>query len=956
MADQIFIGNFGKGLTKNRLPFVIDNDAFPTMENFYSWRGRAKRKRGTYRLGQLSRQIESAAAATNWKVGPIVTLDGSGDGSFNLVSTFSLQATSSIKPGSISFSDGTNTYTDDSAGILTGAPGGTGTINYSTSAGTITGGALNQALIGTFSYYPGLPVMGLKDQNSNAAADIYPLLMAFDTTYSYQIQQTASANSFYSTSFYKNSNNPVTWNGQDYNQFWTCNYQSAFWAINDNPGMQYEPINTIVVGATTTINTSAAHGLVTGDYVFFYEITGVDAADLNGLALPVTVTSTTQFTVAVVSTGHAINNDGIFQTLTSTSTTSSGDGIRWYDGDMTNSTGLPVSTTNGWVNFAPPLTATGSAINIDTIPAAQYYLVGAVAVLPFKDRLIFFGAYVQASGAAPIHIKDSVVWSWNGTPYYNAVIPQATGGTNLESFDLTSWYVDTAGKGGYLSSGTRQLIVTVGNDQDVLLVGFDNVQTRFVYTGNDLNPFLFYLINSELGSSSTFSSVDLDQGSIYIGANGIAIVDQQSAKRVDLQIPDEVFRIQALNNGAKRVNSIRDYLKEWAYFSYPEGDGDETENSWTFPTKTFLFNYRDNTWAILKENFTAHGTFRKSAGYTWATIGTSFPTWNVWNEAWNSGAIQPQIPSVIGGNPQGYVLVIGEGTGEGESGTIESLADNGTVTITSTNHCVNTGDYLYLTGALNVLSATITAATQATQCVLTCTSTFALGNSITISGVVGMTELNGNTYKIIAIDATTITLDVDSTGFTAYSSTGTATGAFNNQVVKVGATVDADTFDIDLLYPEFNTSPLSGYLGLGKYARLSVPKIQTRQFPVYWEQGRQVRIGVQRYLFDRTAAGQVTLGINLSQDPDLAYNSGDPSNDGLIYSDILYTSPETDNLQTPTAATQYQIWQRINTSLIGETFQLTITLSDAQMRDYELATSDIVLQSIQLTVYPGPYL
>ena len=64
MPDQIYIGNFAKGYRTNPLPFNIDNDAFPTMVNIYSWRGRAKRKRGTILLGQLQLQAQSVDTST----------------------------------------------------------------------------------------------------------------------------------------------------------------------------------------------------------------------------------------------------------------------------------------------------------------------------------------------------------------------------------------------------------------------------------------------------------------------------------------------------------------------------------------------------------------------------------------------------------------------------------------------------------------------------------------------------------------------------------------------------------------------------------------------------------------------------------------------------------------------------------------------------------------------------
>jgi hypothetical protein len=76
-------------------------------------------------------------------------------------------------------------------------------------------------------------------------------------------------------------------------------------------------------------------------------------------------------------------------------------------------------------------------------------------------------------------------------------------------------------------------------------------------------------------------------------------------------------------------------------------------------------------------------------------------------------------------------------------------------------------------------SYSITGATQANPCVLTCSSTFIVGQQILIEGVVGMTQLNGNTYTITNVTPTAVTIDVNSTGFTAYSSGGTASSTLN---------------------------------------------------------------------------------------------------------------------------------------------------------------------------------
>ena len=355
----------------------------------------------------------------------------------------------------------------------------------------------------------------------------------------------------------------------------------------------------------------------------------------------------------------------------------------------------------------------------------------------------------------------------------------------------------------------------------------------------------------------------------------------------------------------QRVNSVRDFQKEWIYFTYPPSNSD-----WKYPTQTFLFNYRDNTWAVLYENFTAQGTFRYSKSFTWATL--PYNNWAEWVDPWNAGIQAAQFPNIVGGTPEGYVLIKGEGTAEGPSCTIYAIAsaNGGTATqIKAFNHCVSaanpntqSGDFIYITGMI--------------------------GTGPNLNGLIG---------KVIQV-------------------------------------VDANNFIIDLAFPA------GTYDGLGVFAKLSQPLLQTKQFNPYWEQGRQVRLSVQKYLMDYTFNAQVTVNINLSQDPDTIWNAGpivpstNSTNNSLVYSQILYTcqestniglTPANTNLQMPTAATQYQIWHRFNTSLIGDSVQIGFTLSsqetkpglkDAQMYNLDFATSEITIHGINLVVDKGPHL
>lgn len=892
MSEKIIIGPINKGLRNDRTAFVIDNDSFPTLINAYQWRGRVKRKRGTSLLGRLSRFI------------------GTTDGSGSLTITINPHP---ILPGQVTFTVGTTIFIDgdtniahDPVNLITNGPG-TATLNRTTGVLTITTSNIAAAVI----YFPSLPVMGLEDLALQA--DQFPGTIAFDTKYSYNIL-TVDPYNIYDISFYKNPApdaslpgyvpkttwTPISWNGQDYQQFWTTNYQGALWATNGinvpfsvtNIGMQFTLITgaTIVAAGPPAIVTLATTGspAVIGDFVFINEIQGMTGINFQSgyvISIVAGVSITVEFPNATIA--GAWTAGGIIQYLTNRSDTTK-DCIRWYDGDPTNgNVTLPVNVQGkGWVNFMPPLSQ--GIFSISDLPARQYYLVGARMIVPFKDRLLFLGPVVQASSGLPIYLQDTIVYSQNGTPYYtvsytnspNAAIDTPTSSTNIftpilvpinQTATSTAWLEDQTGFGGFISAGLMQDMITVSANEDALIVGFNFLQTRLVYTGNDIVPFNLFVINSELGSGSTFSVINMDQGVMTRGSRGFIITNQTSCQRIDLEIPDEVFELNNLNNGTERFCAQRDFINEWVYFTFPIN----SDVPYKFPNQTLQYNYRDNSWAIFNECYTTYGSFRKLTGFIWSTVGRTFPTWSEWNEPWNAGSSTLLEPKVIAGNQQGFVLVRDEGTSEATSLTIQNIIGS---TVTSPNHTLNEGDYIIISGVFGTVSS----------------------------------QVNG---KIFSVQSTT-----------------------------------TNTF---LLSPAISVGT---YLGGGLIERLYVPFIQTKQFPVAWDMSRKTRLGPQRYLLSTTTNSQITLLIFLSQnevdDPSLAYNIGnivpDPLslNNSLIYSNVLYTCPESTNLGlTPAntnlqmivnpstgSTTQNQIWHRVNTSLIGDTIQVGFTLSDAQMR------------------------
>lgn len=95
-------------------------------------------------------------------------------------------------------------------------------------------------------------------------------------------------------------------------------------------------------------------------------------------------------------------------------------------------------------------------------------------------------------------------------------------------------------------------------------------------------------------------------------------------------------------------------------------------------------------------------------------------------------------------------------------------------------------------------SATITGITQTSPVVITCANTLTIGESVHVSGVVGMSGINGLRGIVTAASAGSITVDIDASGFTAYSSAGTV-----NTVPQAGEAVTGGCeFDIPAYFAE----------------------------------------------------------------------------------------------------------------------------------------------------------
>src|SRR5690606_29985460 len=141
----------------------------------------------------------------------------------------------------------------------------------------------------------------------------------------------------------KSTATPLTWNGENYQQFWTVNSNGALFATNgikipfnpSNIGMQFKGIVTVTVTAagppaTATLQITA-HGLVVGDFVFVNEVAGLPEINFQ-TGYVTTVTNANNVIVTFPNATFPFpggGTGGIAQYLTSNAATTK-DPIRWY--------------------------------------------------------------------------------------------------------------------------------------------------------------------------------------------------------------------------------------------------------------------------------------------------------------------------------------------------------------------------------------------------------------------------------------------------------------------------------------------------------------------------------------------------------------------------------------------------------------------------------------------------
>lgn len=230
VLKNYLIAPFNTGLQNNIEPWLLPEDAWAMLGNAYVWRGRTKKRFGTYYIGdtELDSRLRINIGTTN-----------AGTGNFAAVVPGAVFAVGQM------FSIGTTIFTVNQTGapaplLSTGAA--SGTYNTGTGALTITGNGENPST--DVFFYPATPVMGLRLRET--ASINFEDTVGFDTQFAYR--RVAGAWDRLGTAL---------WTGDNANFYWTINYRGTnpyetfFWVVN---GVPADNIKYLPQGSTTWTN------------------------------------------------------------------------------------------------------------------------------------------------------------------------------------------------------------------------------------------------------------------------------------------------------------------------------------------------------------------------------------------------------------------------------------------------------------------------------------------------------------------------------------------------------------------------------------------------------------------------------------------------------------------------------------------------------------------------------
>lgn len=411
-----------------------------------------------------------------------------------------------------------------------------------------------------------------------------------------------------------------------------------------------------------------------------------------------------------------------------------------------------------WVNYADPSSnprllfcngVVGDVIQqYDGTTVAAYAptfaggTLNARQMFNVRDRLVLFQT-IEGGTLFPRRIRIS------GT------------GANSDNFD------NTAPGAGFIDIPDNTWFFGAAFNRDDVLFFTEAATWMMKYTGNDVTPFTLEKIDGSRGCSAAFSVISYLNRTMAASPRGLIISDGYQVDRMDNNIPDFTFNDIDNNNFTECFSGFLDEDRD-VYMIYPsqgvvkpplvpDGSSD----------RILIVNFEEDNYAVYRIPLSCMGNFQTSISILWSdlTAANGFPNWDalaqVYNN-WNAFPYSKGTPVAIGGGHKGEIWRLNNIESEDNPQRIRAMT-------------VVNADTLRVTTDWN---------------------NYNVGDNIVFEAVGGMVEVNHKQAPIKAIQTnyTTFDVDIQTLGFSAYTSGGIAskTIPFEALSKKLNPYVDSD--------------------------------------------------------------------------------------------------------------------------------------------------------------------
>lgn len=364
---------------------------------------------------------------------------------------------------------------------------------------------------------------------------------------------------------------------------------------------------------------------------------------------------------------------------------------------------------------------TNTTDNVYYVAPSEGALTRALQVIWFGERLNFIAPTITPIIAGAIQ---------NQSILYSGIRNSSGTGDNY----------NTVGSG-IIVADTYENMLGCALLGDILILNFSRSNWTLEKTRDVFNPYFIRKIPSVLGTDAGFSAVSWAYEVKSAGKTGMITTDGRQSLKFDDKIP---FYTQDEFNQPKFSQTYGgfDRNEQQFLFSYNSGDFDTQD-------KVLIYNYKEDTWAVYDWSFSVFGQSDVGLSLAWDDIDetnqNSWLRWDTTEEIWNRIGLTASAQKTLAGDDKGYVYEINKGY----------------------------NDYF----------VNITGITQAFPAVITIADTnFRVGDQVIIENT-DMTEINADVYDapifVTAVTSTSISVDVDSTNFTPYTTGGSVSKIIN---------------------------------------------------------------------------------------------------------------------------------------------------------------------------------